>query len=296
MKTLITKALGTGLNALSVLAPEAAAEKGFRLFCRPFRGKLTEQHHAFFNSAHRFSLPHHGEKIQGYKWGEGAKKILFVHGWQSHTYRWKKYIEQLNTREFTIYSIDAPGHGLSSGNFMTVPLYSEVIVKLMYDTGPFHSVVGHSIGGFTSLYTFFKHQHLAPQQLVTLAPPAEAKEFFNFYSQQLGLTSRTMNLVRNRFIKEVGVEPEYFSAPNFAAEVPSRGLLIHDEEDDETSVENSKKIHARWKNSQLMITKGTGHNLKSAEVVQAVRDFISSDATHFERNYNKKSGYKIIAD
>ncbi|MFZ5971233.1 MAG: alpha/beta fold hydrolase [Bacteroidota bacterium] len=283
MKTLITRTLGTGLNTLAWVAPDLAAEKGFRLFCRPLRSKLTAQHHAFFNTAQRHSLRHQGEDITVYKWGNGETKILFVHGWQSHTYRWKKYVEQLNADRFTVYALDGPGHGLSSGHFMTVPLYSEVLVKLMQTTGAFHAVVGHSIGAFTSLYTFYKHQHLSPKQLVMLAPPAEAREFFEFYGSQLRLTPRTMQLVRNRFVKEVGQEPEYFSAPAFAAGVGSHGLLIHDEEDDETPVENSKKIHESWKGSRLMITRGIGHNLKSKEVVQAVVDFVSHQDAHFER-------------
>ena len=274
MKKLINRSLGFGLNAAAWVAPQQAADWGFRLFCHPFRGKIADSHRTFFDTAHLFSLNHEGQHIQGYRWGNGPSKILFVHGWQSHTYRWKKYIEALDKELFTIYSIDGPGHGLSSGSFMTVPLYGEVLEQLMERTGRFDAVVGHSIGSFTSMYVFQQRPHLAPEKMVALAPPGEALEFFNFYATQLGLANRTMELVRGRFIDVVGKTPEYFSAASFVSTLPSRGLLIHDEGDDETPVANAERIHAAWKNSKLIITRGAGHNLKSPEVLTQVVAFV----------------------
>jgi hypothetical protein len=130
------------------------------------------------------------------------------------------------------------------------------------------------------LYTFHQMPHLAPEKLVALAPPGEAMEFFTFYSQQLSLSRRTLRLTTERFIKEIGKTPEYFSAPAFAGSLNIAGLLIHDEEDDETSVENSKAIHRAWPNSKLIVTKGKGHNLKSQAVVKEVVDFINTGNPH----------------
>lgn len=287
MKALITKGIGLYLNTLSWIAPEKAGRLGFELFCRPFRGKINTQHKAFFNSAVRFNIMHKGERIQLYKWGQGDKKILFVHGWQSHTYRWKKYIEELDKGEFTIYSLDAPGHGLSTGKFMSLPLYSEVVEKMIRQLGVMDAVVSHSIGGFTSIYTFHQHPELAPKKLVTLASPGEVKEFFHFYKAQLGLSERALKWTLAHFKKEIGFSPDFFSAPVFAATLTSQGLLIHDEKDDETSVDNSKAIHKSWKNSTLVITKGKGHNLRSEEVVSQVVNFVkdtkSNESIHSEQ-------------
>lgn len=273
MKKVISRLIGLWLNTLAVVAPRKAARIGFELFCRPFRGKLTDKHHAFLKSAHRFDFSHKGETIQAYRWGSGERKVLMLHGWQSHTFRWKNYVEAFDKDQFTIYSLDAPGHGLSTGRFMTVPLYSEVVERFITTIGKVDTVVSHSIGSFTAIYTFHRQASLSPEKLIALAPPGEAQDFFDFYTRELGLSRKAVQLIVGYFEEQINQVPSYFSAPKFAASLTSKGLLIHDEGDDDTSVENSKRIHAAWKQSELVVTKGYGHNLKSAEVIKRVVKF-----------------------
>jgi pimeloyl-ACP methyl ester carboxylesterase len=278
MKKLISKSIGFSLNALAIIAPGKAARMGFSLFCYPFRTKLTDKHKAFLFSAERSTLEHGGETIQVYKWGSGEHVVLMLHGWQSHTFRWKSYVESLDTTKYTIYALDAPGHGLSSGKFMTVPLYSEVVELFLNKVGKVDTVVSHSIGSFTAIYTFYRLAHLSPTSIIALAPPGEAEDFFNFYTKTLGLSVKTVKLIVDYFEAQIKKAPSYFSAHKFAATLTSKGLLIHDEEDMDTSVENSKRIHSQWKNSSLLITKGYGHNLRSEHVIRQVVDFVEESA------------------
>jgi pimeloyl-ACP methyl ester carboxylesterase len=277
MKKIISKFLGFYLNALAIVAPRKAGLLGFKLFCYPYRIKITGRQHQFLQTAHPITLDHQGEKIRVYRWGNGPKNILLLHGWQSHSYRWKSYVEALDKSLYTIYAFDAPGHGLSSGKFLSVPLYSEVIQKVIGHIGNVHTVVGHSLGSFTALYTFYTNPEMLPDKLIATATPGNAREFFNFYKLQLGISATCMKLVIQRFEKEIHHSPDYFSAPAFAKHLTIPGLLIHDEEDTETSVENSLAIHQAWKNSALIITKGKAHNLKSVDVVNQVVNFIQQE-------------------
>jgi len=259
---------------LALVAPQKAATVGFNLFCRPFRSKLTKKHLMFFKTASQSTFMLGKETIRTYQWGAGATKILLLHGWQSHTYRWKNYIDTLDKNLYTVYAIDAPGHGQSSGNFLSVPYYSEAIIKYISIIGKVDKVISHSIGAFTALFTLNRNPELIPDSIVTLAPPGEAKEFFSFYAQQLKLSKQCVTLVEKYFEKVTGYPIDFYSAVKFATAITSKGLIIHDEEDDETSVENSKAIHNAWSNSTLVITKGKGHNLKSIEVLDVVLDFL----------------------
>jgi len=274
MKQVITKIIGLYLNILTLVSPHKAGRMGFELFCRPFRAKITDRHREFFQSAYQFTFKHKEDIIQGYTWGSGAKRILFLHVSQSHTYRWKSYIEALDKDIFTIYAFDAPGHGLSSGKFLTVPLYGEVIKSLIDQAGSMDTIVSHSLGGFTAIYTLHENPELAPEKLIVMAPPGEAREFFDFYSKTLSLTERCLRLTISRFEEVVAQTPAYFSAPYFAKYLRSDGLLIHDEKDNETSVENSRAINRAWMKSRLIITNGKGHNLKSQSVIKEVVEFI----------------------
>src|SRR5205814_6990297 len=107
----------------------------------------------------------------------GNKKILFLHGWQSHSFRWKNYIEAFSKEDHTIYALDAPAHGLSAGRHMNIPIYSDVIESFLYLVQPVDSIVSHSIGSFASLYTLFRIPDLAIKKLVIMGCPGEASDY-----------------------------------------------------------------------------------------------------------------------
>lgn len=282
MKTLIMKLIGLYLNVLAVVAPPKAERFGLALFCRPFRGKMTPRQLLFLQTANQFHFIHKHETIAAYSWGTGEKKILLLHGWQSHTYRWKSYIEQLIDRDCTVFAFDAPGHGLTTGKFLSVPLYSEVIEKMILQIGKPDAIVSHSLGGFSALYTLYRNPSLSSDKLVVMAAPGEAAEFFEFYKTSLRLSQRSLDLVIKRFKELFNHGPEYFSSSKFASSVTSAGLIIHDEDDEETSAEHSKRVHQQWNNSRLLITKGFGHNLKSVEVIKEVIQFIDYQKNKIE--------------
>jgi len=273
MKSLIGKVIGANLNALSLVAPKYAGKKGFDFFCYPMRGKLQSHHHAFFNSAAQAHFDFKQERIQIYQWGNGPRKILFLHGWQSHSFRWKKYIESYDKEKFTIYALDAPGHGLSTGKFLTVPYYSDVISAFLERVGKVDAVVSHSIGSFSAVYTFHARPDLSPQKLVLLAPPGQAEDFFTFYKTTLGLSGRASNYIRQHFERVVGNPPSYYATHKFVTGFDFPGLIIHDRGDADTHYTNSEKIHRAWRNSKLILTEGFGHNLRSEEVLREVTAF-----------------------
>src|SRR5690606_20489786 len=177
MKKIITKALGYYLNTAAVVAPKMAARHSFNIWCYPFRTPLKPYHREFLDTAEKFSFYHNNTRVQGYRWGNGEKNVLFLHGWQSHSFRWKNFIQSLSPSEYTVYAIDAPGHGLSGGKMLNVPIYSNVIQQLIHDTGEFHAVVGHSIGSFSILHALHHTPSLPVRRLVLMAPPGNAHDF-----------------------------------------------------------------------------------------------------------------------
>ena len=278
MKKLITKTLGLYLNILAIVAPRTAGEKGFKLFCRPFRAPLNEKQRQFFNTADKFSIvTDDGVTVQGYKWGRGGKKILFLHGWQSHTYRWKQYIEDISFDDYTVYSIDAPGHGLSGGDFLSVPVYSKLIQKLIIELGELHAVVGHSLGGFSLLHTIHTNPLSPIARVVLLAPPGEAFDFFTFYQQTLGLSSRAMKQILDYFENAYGTTPHFFSGKAFAASLHVPALIIHDQGDDEAPYRYAEQIQQAARHARLHATTGLGHNLRSIDVVREVTAFVTQE-------------------
>lgn len=283
MKNLLTFSLGRYINLMTSVFPGHAAALGFRLFCYPFRSQIKPYQRRFFNSAEQSELEHEGIKIKTYRWNNGSKKILFLHGWQSHSFRWKNYVEALQGTDYTLYAIDAPGHGLSSGNFLTVPLYSDIVEKFIHQVGGVDAIISHSLGSFTALYTLHRLPLLPVKKMVLLASPGEATEFISFYQKTLDLSPRAIENIKDHFETVIAERVEYFSAPKFAQSLSIPGLIIHDEDDDETSFRHSEAIHKAWKKSTLQLTKGLTHNLKSPSIVEAVIDFVQKEALAKER-------------
>ncbi|WP_276369399.1 alpha/beta hydrolase [Chryseolinea sp. H1M3-3] len=274
MKNIITKSIGAGLNTLAHIAPAKTAQLGFELFCRPIRVPINEKQQAFFNSATKESFTYNGNHIQTYRWGTGEKVIMLLHGWQSHSYRWKIYIEALS-KDHTVYTLDAPGHGLSGGKMLNVPLYSEVIREQIKRIGSVDTIITHSLGGFATFYAFYRNPELSVNKIVALASPGEAQEFFDYFTSALRLSKKSTQLIVEYFEKTFKVSPAFFSAPVFASTLKVPGLIIHDEHDNETPFHHAERIHRAWKNSKLIKTKGFGHNLKSTDVVKEVVHFVN---------------------
>ena len=275
MKKILPKLLGYYVNVLSRLLPRTAARHAFFIWCYPFSSALKPHHKQFLDSSEKFSFYHDGIYIQGYKWGRGNKKLLFLHGWQSHSFRWKSYIEALSPEEFTIYAIDAPGHGASGGKTLNVPLYGEVIKQLVNSLGQLGAVVSHSMGSFSILYALHTSTTLAVEKVVIMASPGKGRDFINSFRYALKLSDRSVNLLLDYFIVKFGKPIDFFSTPDFAATITVPGLIVHDEGDRETPYKYAVQIHQAWANSKLITTTGLDHNLKSPLVVQEVCNFIA---------------------
>ncbi len=276
MKTLIYNSVGFYLNTLSVIWPKKGAKVGFKLFCKPQRTKIKKSHQKFFDSAEQEDYNFNGINIKLYKWGSGPKKILFVHGWQSHSYRWKKYIESLSPEDYTIIAYDAPGHGLSDGNQFTVPLNAYLLALLSEKYQGFDIVMAHSIGSMSVLYANVYHPKLQIGPLISMASPCKAEEFFQFYLSTLNLKPKTMKGIVNEFQLYAKQELKYINAALYAQKLTMPGLIIHDKNDTDTPYENALALEENWDKGKLITTEGLGHNLKSENLVKMIVEYISN--------------------
>ena len=133
MKKIVLRLTGLYLNLLALFSPRLAGQKGFELFCSPQKVPLKKHQLDYLNTGESFTFQSEGVRIQGFKWGSGSKKILFIHGWQSHSFRWKNYIESFSKEEYTLYAFDAPAHGQSGGKFLNLPVYSQAIERFFHE-------------------------------------------------------------------------------------------------------------------------------------------------------------------
>lgn len=277
MKKIIYKSVGTYLNTLASIHSERAGKRGYKLFCSPVRTKVKPHHYDFLAPAKYKTIHSQEHPIQLYKWGSGDRHVLFLHGWQSHTFRWKKYIQAFPMDEYTIYGMDAPAHGLSGGNMVNAIIYAEAITDVLSEISHAETIIGHSFGGFSAMYALHKHPYLSVQKVALLGTPGKATEFFDTGKKLLGLKTKADQAIRQHFFKLYGQDINDFETINFIDNIDAKGLIIHDKNDREADFEYATKLSQEWHNSIFIPTEGLGHKLYSDQIVRHLLDFVESD-------------------
>jgi len=274
MKKILLKSISLYLNTINLVSSRIGGKHAFFVFCYPFKVKITPQQQEYLDTASQFKLAVDDFEIQCYRWGAGPKKILLVHGWQSNSYRWRRYIEAFPKDAFTIYSFDAPGHGNSGSRIGNVPLYEKSMQKMMDHIGDTESIIAHSIGSFSSLYYISQNPECQPKKLVVLATPNSIDDFIDFYFNTLKLSKRTVQNFKSYFKYYTSNDLSAFRLENLLTRNKSTGLIIHDKEDRMVSARYSEKLRELWPQSKLVLTTGLGHKLKDKRIVTLVKDFV----------------------
>lgn len=275
---LLSRLIGFYFNTVSWIFPSWVAKQAFYLFGHPFKAKLSSTHQHFLKTGNPRNLEVKGKKVQYYTWGTGEEKLLFVHGWQSHAYRWKSFIESFDHKKYTLYAFDAPGHGNSEGSFCTVPLYEDSMFALMQKHGPMDHLVAHSIGSFSTASYMFNHDFKV-KSYISLASPFSAEEFLLHFYEQLALSKRAKKYLKKHFENYIKSPVEDFTLAKFSTGIqPERTLIIHDKMDESTPIENALKFHELLKEENLEVTlvrtDQLKHNLRSPKVVEMVVSFV----------------------
>lgn len=278
MKNIIINAIRFYLEVLNILSPKIGGKHAFYVFCYPNKVKISKKQQSFLDTAKQFRLPVDNSEIQVYRWGMGPRKVLFVHGWQSNSFRWKDYIEALSPEEFTVYSFDAPGHGNSSGLISNVPMFVRSIEALLQHIKGVDAIVGHSVGSFSTLYYMNSNPTYQPNKIVSLASPGSVEDFVTLFLKTLKLSKRTVKNTRIYFKEYTGFEVAHFHINKMLTNIKPKGLIIHDQGDQDAPVQYSKYMNKNWENSTLILTEKLGHKLRSKEhVLQPVIKFLSEN-------------------
>ncbi len=273
IKTIAAKSIGLFFNTTRWISPQWTAGKLFDLFCTPFTGGYKKVDLPFIQSATQHKLSTSQDQITYHHWAGSGKKVLFIHGWESNTARWKPYIDILNTKDLDIYSIDAPGQGMSAGSTITVLRYAEAIDMVVKACVP-EIIIGHSLGGMAAGY--YLHQYESSvNQLVLLSTPSGLAPMMYRYFDILSLSYKMMAHLDALFLEQYDIQPDAFATANHLSKCKLDGILIHDQTDDITPYPESLEINETWSSGIHIPTKNLGHSLKDDRIISAICDYIT---------------------
>ena len=269
--------LGRMLNRLSAVSPLIAGRIAFRIFCTPRRLPVREEDRAFLATAQSFDFTVEGLRIRGYTWPSEdpqAREVLCLHGWESNSARWKKYIRGLQEAGFCVHAFDAPASGQSDGRMLNLLLYSRVVKQFLAGRRTPYAVVGHSLGGAAAVMSCALHNAPRPDRIVLLGVFAESARVVRDFAAILGVNETVVQTIYREIERRSGMPIGEYSVVQKAALLSEvRGFVLHDLNDEVAPVEEGRRVAGAW-NALYHETRGLGHRMQDKKVVDAVVQFI----------------------
>jgi len=243
------------------------------LFCFPPRhARLVRETRALDGGRLAF-VPHRGGRLAAWTFGEGPR-ILTMHGWGGHAGRLAAFFRPLVDGGFSVVAVDAPGHGLSSGSFSSLPDFVATVETVSKELGPLAGAVGHSAGA-AAVALAIRHGVAIPCA-VLLSPPASPEYYATRFAHYMGIPDAVRDEMKTRLETRYGIgwSDLRLSEP---ADASAAVLVIHDRNDASVPWREGAAIVAAWPGSRLVSTRGLGHHkiLRDPAVVRAAVSYIA---------------------
>ncbi|WP_223302331.1 alpha/beta hydrolase [Flavobacterium branchiophilum] len=273
-RKIFIKVIGQSLNLLSIVQPKKAALIAYQLFSRPRKGKFNSNKlPKTLQSCQLEQFLSDGEIFHAYIWKGNADIIMLVHGWESNPARWKKMLPFLKKTGKTIVAIEAPAHGMSSGNEFNVPKYTRFLEVCTQKYNP-TILIGHSIGGATCIHYQHLNQNPSIKKMVLLGAPSDLQTLIDHYCTMMGYQNVLKKHLQNHFLTKIKTSIDDFSMAKFSQNINTLTLIIHDEDDAIVHVNEAYKIVKGHPKATFIKTKNLGHGLHDEDLYQKMEAFI----------------------
>lgn len=275
----------------SRIAPFIAIRLTNKLFTTPFHSRRRDIEHEMLESAERFIIPMGKDiKLAGYRWGKATDPIiLLVHGWTATATCFVNFIDPLLERGYQVISYDAIAHGETSGMSVSLTEWADTVLSVMEYVGKVYCIMGHSLGaGAIVIASSLK---IETDKIVLISPVSDLSKVTDQFAAALSIPKHIMEKTHQYAWKKYYTSASKYGNNwdevfNSTFKVPT--LLIHDINDKEIDISNSRELVERWTWAEFMETKRLGHRriLLNPDVITRVLGFISEDNSSHNHNVN----------
>lgn len=271
MAPLLLIFLRYSLTILDRLAPRWAGRLGYRLFTTPrSRRPIPSAVEGVMDRAERCPLEVSGKTLAAFRWsrpeaGPGAPVALLVHGWESRAGRLAVWVDPLLDAGFQVVAFDALGHGESPGRRTNPGDFALAIRALAEHWGPIHSLIGHSVGGFSSLLAvagspLLRGENLDVRRMVVLAGAESGSAAMGYFCRILGLRPDFRQRMIDAADEDLGHPLAAFDGHRIFRDFPVPTLWLHDPEDPEVPFSGAETISRTCPHIRLQAVEGLGHH------------------------------------
>jgi len=250
-----------GLGLLQHASPRTSADIIWHYFTMPGKTRFTQKQIDVLAEAEVSQSNYHGDIIKSYRWGSGGSKVLLCHGWRSKTADFRRMIQALVKKGYTVEGLDLRAHGNSEGSHTALPEYRDILKSYITKNGPYDIVVGYSIGALASGIALSEMgEAFLPKQYFIISAPPYVRYFFKDIINDVGCNNAVYeamcHLVKAKYDQPV----DYFDLRIKQKELSKINThLIYCEDDQIIPFQKGLELEECWPHASFVHAKGLGH-------------------------------------
>lgn len=260
---------------LQLISNRLASEYALWLFFTPLKFPMPKREYAMDKNSQQFQLkvPSIGKKINVYRYGNGEKRILLVHGWSGRGTQLFTMADFLVSKGYQVISFDAPAHGKSEGKKTYMKEFVLSVLELQKHFS-FHGIIGHSLGAMSVINATrlgFKTPYV-----VAISGGNLVTDIIDDFIDKMQMNRKVWQYIHNYLDKILEEDINEYSIEQAVKKVKQPLLIIHDTDDIDVPVKCAYDIHNQSNTSEIFITEGLGHRriLADNSVIHRVYEFI----------------------
>jgi esterase/lipase len=255
-----------GLLTLQHVSPRLTSSIIWNQFTKTPKARFNDKQNALVEKAETSILKYRGHDLRAYRWHPtstaNGKSVLLSHGWGSKIADFRRMIETLTAQGYIVDGVDMKGHGLSAGTHTALPEIRDVLKTHYSRNGPYHAVVGYSIGGLAAGLTVNEMSAaFHPNHLIIIATPPYTRYFFQEIIDQVGCKERVFTEMCELVEKHYHESIDYFDLRNKVDNLQHLDLhMIYDEHDKTVPFTKGLELNEMIPTSSFVHVTGTNHN------------------------------------
>jgi pimeloyl-ACP methyl ester carboxylesterase len=241
-------------RTIGVVAPSLVGLYAARIFVRPRQPKPR-------NMTGWTLLSSPAIQRQYVAWGKSAagssKKVLIIHGWESHAGHMNVLSDALVTAGLNVVALDAPAHGDAEGEATNAIQFAAALLRVSAELGPFDAVIGHSMGGGAAFIAIADGMQVG--KVVTIGAPFLFSDVLHRFAKYIGLPPKAEKAFVDRVENMTGRSWDETRGDVVAPKVAQPCLVVHDQNDKEIPFSDAQNLVKVLPRGELYETQGLGH-------------------------------------
>lgn len=288
---LVLAAHRMGLGLTSRVAPGLARRWATHLFCKPPRHKHPKTEQPYLARGTRFNVDGPYGRVAAWRWGQGERRVLLVHGWGGRGTQLWPFIEPLCAAGFEVIAFDAPGHGYSPSRYATMLHFAKSMVAVSEAVGGVYGIVAHSLGAAAANLAT-SEGWLSVQRVVVMAAPIDVEGMSQAFARALNISEPVRAAMQAHMETRFSHRWQDLEGGRVAAQNRTPALIVHDRDDHDVPFAAAERLAAHWPQATLLATDKQGHRriLRDPAVVAQVVMFMTGHAES-RRSQMSADGY-----